>query len=432
MAEFSRADVRLFVRYIDRKIEVTVLGGESHETLEIPAAMATTESGSVLYFEDAVAARQENKAESFEWIEHPFEDQKFAVGLNALILNLVEREDVLALGTGERYIVLCSSYRKTGETASNYRRPTCLIPRSTNHFLFTSEEQLYGKGSGFSDGFTLNLTGDFTNLVFGQNIRGYVAGPGFDNIVNSFIKMLCLKGYDLTDSEGQLFCRELVSKYCYVALDLDSEIELVEKNGGVLHEIVSPKGTTIELGKECFLAPECLFDPGLVGLPGPGVGVWFHDVSALLNEGDEIPVLLCGYFNDGLVGFGERLHSEIAKSFGSDLKLHIQTASSLQAGAFMIRKSEFPRTIVLRRLGRPYTLPAVKDIPFPSAESETLTASMDSRVTKPSANAWASFSCQKFMNRFEMITRWRRYVESLTQEGMVTARLSSFNSHKKY
>ena len=357
MADFTPVDVRLLVRFEDRQVVVTKLQHNGNQVVQMPAAAAKLrDSNDFFYFKEAIAGKNDNSVSAFEWIEHAFYnpadyDYTTQISLTCFLLQVFAHEDVRSLGTQERFILVCSSYLKQSERMSIYKdldfRPQ---PRNVNdHILFTSEERLYAKGSGFSHGIIMNLTSDFNNLVHKISTPVYnqyadsshVAGPGFDTIVNSFIKMLCMKGHDYTDTKGQAFCRELVLKYCYVPLDLKSEMELLEKKGGVLHVITSPDGTSIELGKECFLAPECLFDPSLVGLTGVGVAGCFHDASERFQEADEIPVLLCGYFIEGLVGYGERLQREVAKTQGGNIKLQLLTASTLEQSVMTLQKSEF-------------------------------------------------------------------------------------------
>ena len=338
MTQFSPEDVRLFIRFTERKIIGRAVGPGGHKLFEVPAAMARDENGKVLFFEEAVVANEASQAERFEWVEHAFFYKVLPLHLSFLLTRLFHRADVAALGSGQKYVLVCSSFRRSSANTSVFRNYVSFFDRT--HILFTNEERLHSKGSEFSNGVVLNLTADFTNLVFRQE-RGYIIGPGLDTIVNSFIKMLCLKGYDLTDEDGQAFCRDLVLKYCYIAVDLESEVQLLERKGGVLHEIISPDGTTIELGRECFLTPECIFDPSLVGLSDAGVAAHFYELSERFQEGDEIPVLLCGYFIEGLVGFGERLQSETQKTLGNNIKIQLKTASSLEQAASMLKKSDF-------------------------------------------------------------------------------------------
>jgi len=342
MANFPPSDLRLFVRFTERKLLCSLLGGSEHKSIELPSALAGDIDRS-FYFEDAVAAENRNEAEKFEWIEHGFRHRKsngkLSFDPDVLLFALFHREDVMRMRkTG--YVAVCSSYRRTDETSSVFSQNQGMMSYFSTNILYTSEESLFAKGANFSNGVTLNLSTDFTNLVHNESYSGNVAGPGFVDLVNYFIKLLCIKGYDLTSAEGQAFCRDLVLKYCYVASDLESEMMRLEEKGGVLHEVKSPVGSIIELGKECFLAPECLFDPGLVGLSNAGVAACLHDISESFTGASEIPVLLCGYFVEGLPGFEARLRREITE-LDADINLKVQTASSLEEGVLRLEEHEF-------------------------------------------------------------------------------------------
>mmetsp|Transcript_14568 Transcript_14568/g.17005 ORF Transcript_14568/g.17005 Transcript_14568/m.17005 type:complete len:368 (-) Transcript_14568:2335-3438(-) len=344
MASFTSTDVRLLIHFTDHKILVVTIGGREQKIIEIPAAVAIHKEWGGVYFEEAIAARENNRTKSFVWKEHAFDrrNEFYYSRTDKILSRLLCRNDVknLGLGTVTRYVVVCSSYKQTGENTSKFISHH--ISANGVNYICRSEETLYLKASGLLHGVTLNINDNITNLVYNGSYNGHVAGPGFDDIVNYFIKLLCMKGYDLTDTEGQAFCRELVLKYCYVALDLESEMKWLKENGEVLHEIIAPTGMTIELGKECFLAPECLFDPGLVGLNNGGVAACFHEVSESLTEEGEIPVLLCGYFMDGLAGFEERLQRDVAAISNKNIELKFQKASSLEQGASMFSKFDFP------------------------------------------------------------------------------------------
>jgi len=178
----------------------------------------------------------------------------------------------------------------------------------------------------------LHVAGDYTRLRRCRNVnafsqyRNYVK-VGFDTIVNLFIKLLCEKGYDFTATKDRLFCQRLVMDYCYVALDFEKELERIENLDGPLHEITLEDGTVLELGKECIIAPEVLFHPGLVGIDEAGIMSLFqkYDVAVL----SALPLILSGGCAIGLNGLSERIQREIVNDENIDLKLEI-TKSNIQ------------------------------------------------------------------------------------------------------
>ena len=163
----------------------------------------------------------------------------------------------------------------------------------------------------------LNMESDFLVIYRFQRLHrsakeDYVM-IGFEHIANFFLKLLCEKGYSLTSEEGQVICRELAKKYCYVALDVDEEIKRVESLGGVLHEVTLANGLEIELGTECFMAPEVMFNPGLIGFDEDQclVNVYVDMLTSTQgNQENSIHCRFAGSFLSSLTGFKERLQHE--------------------------------------------------------------------------------------------------------------------------
>jgi len=170
----------------------------------------------------------------------------------------------------------------------------------------------------------LTIQGDYTRIRGCRNMNSisfnnvYVK-VGFETIVNLFIKLLCEKGYDFTATKDRLFCNNLVLDYCYVALDFEKELERIENLDGPIHEIVMEDGTVLELGKECIIAPEVLFNPGLVGMDEDNIISLFHKVffTGLLNFP---PLLLSGRCAVSLDGLSERIQQEIMNYNSTDIQ----------------------------------------------------------------------------------------------------------------
>jgi len=162
--------------------------------------------------------------------------------------------------------------------------------------------------------FSLNISGDFSSsraynsLRIHYESRSYME-VGFDTIVNLFIKLLCEKGYDFTAQRYRIFCQKLVLDYCYVALDFEKELERIENLDGPLHEITLEDGTVLELGKECIIATEVLFNPGLVGLDQDNIISLIQYACPHLL--DSFPLFLSGGFAPALKGLGERIQLEL-------------------------------------------------------------------------------------------------------------------------
>jgi len=159
------------------------------------------------------------------------------------------------------------------------------------------------------------ISGHFTSIWCCLRMNGFgmikcYVNIGFDTIVNLFIKLLCEKGYDFTARHNRFFCQKLVLDYCYVALDFEKELERIENLDGPLHEITLEDGTVLELGKECIIATEVLFNPGLVGMDE-------SNILSLLQEEEfpsllhYAPIFLAGEWAPALQGLDERILREL-------------------------------------------------------------------------------------------------------------------------
>jgi len=169
----------------------------------------------------------------------------------------------------------------------------------------------------------LNISGDFTS-VQALNSLSYIK-VGFETMVNLFIKLLCEKGYDFTAQKDRLLCYKLFMDYCYVALDFEKELERIENLEGPLHEIAMEDGTVLELGKECIIAPEVLFDPGLVGLDEDSILAIFEPTGNFIGIPNSF--ILAGGCAPRLKGLSERIQQEIMNDKIADSQFNIIKAN---------------------------------------------------------------------------------------------------------
>nr|AKC94919.1 putative actin-related protein [uncultured organism] len=75
-------------------------------------------------------------------------------------------------------------------------------------------------------------------------------------------KLMDQKGTTSGDLED---VRELKESLCYISLDPDKELVLSEKGNNIEKSYLLPDHETIIVGSERFLAPECIFDPSVIG-----------------------------------------------------------------------------------------------------------------------------------------------------------------------
>jgi actin len=78
-------------------------------------------------------------------------------------------------------------------------------------------------------------------------------------------RLLRQKGITLMSSSEKQIVREIKERLCYVSYDPEKEIMLSKKVAGMEKSYMLPDGETISVGIERFLAPECLFNPSVIG-----------------------------------------------------------------------------------------------------------------------------------------------------------------------
>ncbi|MHA1436992.1 MAG: actin, cytoplasmic 2 [Promethearchaeota archaeon] len=102
------------------------------------------------------------------------------------------------------------------------------------------------------EGFALNHAIQRVDLA-GRDITTYLQ------------RLLRQKGYSFTTSAEKEIVRDIKEKLCYVSLDPEKELILSKRIAGMNKTYMLPDGETINIGIERFLAPECFFNPSVVG-----------------------------------------------------------------------------------------------------------------------------------------------------------------------
>jgi actin beta/gamma 1 len=115
-------------------------------------------------------------------------------------------------------------------------------------------------------------------------------------------RLLRQKGYNFTSSAETEIVRDVKEKLCYVAIDPEKELLLSKKVSGIEKGYMLPDGETINLGIERFLAPECFFNPSVIG-----------------KELEPIDDLIVGSISECDVDLRRDLYSNIVLSGGSTM-----------------------------------------------------------------------------------------------------------------
>ncbi|MFX1493569.1 MAG: actin, cytoplasmic 2, partial [Promethearchaeota archaeon] len=115
-------------------------------------------------------------------------------------------------------------------------------------------------------------------------------------------RLLRQKGYSFTSTAETEIVRDIKEKLCYVAIDPEKELLLSKKVAGMEKLFMLPDGETISLGIERFLAPECFFNPSVIG-----------------KELDPIDDLIVSAISECDVDLRRDLYSNIVLSGGSTM-----------------------------------------------------------------------------------------------------------------
>jgi len=91
------------------------------------------------------------------------------------------------------------------------------------------------------------------------------------DVTRYLIKLLLLRGYAFNRTADFETVRMIKEKYCYVGYDLNFENQLANDTTVLMAKYKLPDGRVIRFGRERFLAPECLFNPGLIDIEDRGM-----------------------------------------------------------------------------------------------------------------------------------------------------------------
>ncbi|KAG4306136.1 hypothetical protein PORY_000124 [Pneumocystis oryctolagi] len=91
------------------------------------------------------------------------------------------------------------------------------------------------------------------------------------SVTRRLIDLLLRRGYAFNRTADFETVRQIKEKLCYVSYDLELDHKLSEETCVLVESYTLPDGRVIKLSSERFEAPECLFQPHLVGLEQPGI-----------------------------------------------------------------------------------------------------------------------------------------------------------------
>lgn len=116
-----------------------------------------------------------------------------------------------------------------------------------------------------------NITPVYKGHAIPKLDRALVVGGA--SLTAHLVKLLRLKGYQLSKQEDLETGRQIKEQLCFVALDVEADERLASDTTTLVESFRLPDGAAVLVGRERFIAPEALFQPSL----------WNSEQSGLAN-----------------------------------------------------------------------------------------------------------------------------------------------------
>ncbi len=143
-------------------------------------------------------------------------------------------------------------------------------------------------------------------------------------------RLLRQRGYPFSTSAEMEIVRDIKEKLCYVAIDPEKEIMLSKKVAGMEKSYMLPDGEVVSIGLERFIAPECFFNPSVLG-----------------KELEPLDDVIVGAISECDVDLRRELYSNIVLSGGSTMFPGVKERLTKEI------KEQIPESIDLKILAPP-------------------------------------------------------------------------------
>ncbi|OHT02827.1 actin [Tritrichomonas foetus] len=150
-------------------------------------------------------------------------------------------------------------------------------------------------------------------------------------------KILMLNGIELQSANEREILRDIKEKLCYVAVDLDSEMQKIEHINEIEKTFQMPEGPSIPIGAQRFKGPEPLFDPQLISLSSPGLHQMINDT---INRCEDLKPLMYGTImlsggTSMFSGIAERIEKNICELAPHGTKISVLAPQNRKDSAWI-------------------------------------------------------------------------------------------------
>lgn len=136
------------------------------------------------------------------------------------------------------------------------------------------------------------------------------------HVTNYLVKLLMQRGYAFNSSADFETVREIKEAMCYVSYNPDKDKKLANETTLLDKEYTLPDKTMIRIGRERFMAAECMFNPELAGISDKGFAHKINDVLQSSDIANFIPLVQNIFLTGGTTmfpGLSTRLDTELRK-----------------------------------------------------------------------------------------------------------------------
>jgi len=139
-------------------------------------------------------------------------------------------------------------------------------------------------------------------------------------------KILTESGYSFTTTAEKEIVRDVKEKHCFVSEDYEADLAKADQSTEFEKTYELPDGNTITISTERFRAPECLFNPSMIGKEEAGVHKLTYNSIMKCDidiRKDLYQNIVCSGGSTMFPGLPERMKKEIAKEAPASMEVKI-------------------------------------------------------------------------------------------------------------